>query len=215
MVDRIVEIVEKQSYSNLELILALHGDSFPKDFECTGKSMLPITILRFPEKTIFGKVLSEATVVAGGQWIAKMDDDDWYGKEHISDLYLAAKYANAELVGKGSEFVYLAEKNLTIRRDLGNSEVESGTLAGGTLLIKSELLHDVNGWRELRRGVDIALIKDARLAGCRMWRTHPFGYLLRRTSGEHTWVIKDDYFLQQSQQRWDGIASELVGVIDN
>ena len=215
MVDRIVEIVEMQSYSNLELILALHGDAFTKDFEFKEKSMLPITVLRFPEKTIFGKVLSEATAVAGGQWIAKMDDDDWYGKEHISDLYLAAKYANAELVGKGSEFVYLEEKNLTIRRDLGNSEVESGTLAGGTLLIKSELLHEVNGWRALKRGVDIALIDDARLTGCRMWRTHPFGYLLRRTSGEHTWVIKDDYFLQQSEQSWDGIASELVGVVYN
>ena len=83
------------------------------------------------------------------------------------------------------------------------------------MLIKSELLHEVNGWRALKRGVDIALIDDARLTGCRMWRTHPFGYLLRRTSGEHTWVIKDDYFLQQSEQSWDGIASELVGVVDN
>jgi hypothetical protein len=215
MLDRVVEIVAMQDYPNLELILALHGDSFSNDFKFPEESNLPITVLRFPEKTIFGKVLSEATAVASGQWIAKMDDDDWYGNEHISDLYLATKYANAELVGKGSEFVFLEEKNLTIRRDLGNSEVESGTLAGGTLLIKSELLHEVNGWRELQRGVDIALIKDAHLAGCRMWRTHPFGYLLRRTASEHTWVVKDSYFLQQSEQKWDGIASDLVGVIDN
>ncbi len=215
MVDRIVEIVAMQDYPNLELILGLHGDSFSKDFEFPEESMLPITVLRFPEKTIFGTVLSEATAVASGQWIAKMDDDDWYGDKHISDLYLAANYANAELVGKGSEFVFLEEKNLTIRRDLGNSEVESGTLAGGTLLIKSELLHEINGWRELQRGVDVALIKDAHMAGCRMWRTHPFGYLLRRTAGEHTWVIKDSYFLQQTDQKWDGLASELVGVINN
>jgi len=214
MVDRIVEVVEMQDYPNLELVLAMHGDSFPNDYKFREVSMLPITVLRFPEETIFGKVLSEATAVASGQWVAKMDDDDWYGNEHISDLYLAAKYANAELVGKGSEFVFLEEKNLTIRRDLGNSEVESATLAGGTLLIKSELLYEINGWRELQRGVDIALIKDAHLAGCRMWRTHPFGYLLRRTSGEHTWVIKDSYFLQQSEQRWDGIASEMVGVVN-
>ena len=215
MVDRIVEIVAMQDYPNLELILGLHGDSFSKDFEFPEESMLPITVLRFPEKTIFGTVLSEATAVASGQWIAKMDDDDWYGDKRISDLYLAANYANAELVGKGSEFVFLEEKNLTIRRDLGNSEVESGTLAGGTLLIKSELLHEINGWRELQRGVDIALIKDAHMAGCRMWRTHPFGYLLRRTAGEHTWVIKESYFLQQTDQKWDGLASELVGVINN
>ena len=133
----------------------------------------------------------------------------------ISDLHLAAKYSSSDLVGKGSEFVFLQEKDLTIRRDLGNSEVESGTLAGGTLLIKSELMREVNGWRELNRGVDVALIKDAQLAGCRMWRTHPFGYLLRRTSGQHTWEADDKYFLRQSEQKWDGIATDLVGVIDN
>ncbi len=215
MVDRIVEIVEMQDYLNLELVLALHGDSFSKDYESPIAGKLPITVLQFPEKTIFGKVLSEATAVASGEWIAKMDDDDWYGIEHISDLYLAARYANADLVGKGSEFVFLQEKNLTIRRDLGNSEVESGTLAGGTLLIKSELVREINGWRELKRGVDIALIKDAQLAGCRMWRTHPFGYLLRRTGGQHTWEADDKYFLRQSEQKWEGVAYDLVGVINN
>lgn len=212
---RIVEIVEMQDYPNLELVLALHGDGFVEDFGILENRKLPITVLKFPEQTVFGKVLSEATAVAGGQWITKMDDDDWYGKEHISDLFLAAKYANADLVGKGSEFVFLEEKNLTIRRDLGNSEVESGTLAGGTLFVDAELMREVNGWRELKRGVDIALIKDAQLAGCRMWRTHPFGYLLRRTSGQHTWAIEDKYFLQQSEKKWDGFASDLVGVIDN
>jgi len=215
MVDRIVEIVEMQDYLNLELVLALHGDSFSKDYESPIAGKLPKTVLQFPGKTIFGKVLSEATAVASGEWIAKMDDDDWYGIEHISDLYLAARYANADLVGKGSEFVFLQEKNLTIRRDLGNSEVESGTLAGGTLLIKSELVREINGWRELKRGVDIALIKDAQLAGCRMWRTHPFGYLLRRTGGQHTWEADDKYFLRQSEQKWEGVASDLVGVINN
>jgi len=215
MVDRIVEIVEMQDYLNLELVLALHGDSFPEGFELSKADNLPITVLQFPGKTIFGKVLSEATAAASGEWIAKMDDDDWYGIEHISDLHLAAKYSSADLVGKGSEFVFLQEKDLTIRRDLGNSEVESGTLAGGTLLIKSELMREVNGWRELNRGVDVALIKDAQLAGCKMWRTHPFGYLLRRTSGQHTWEADDKYFLRQSEQKWDGIATDLVGVIDN
>ena len=215
MLSRIVEIVEMQDYPNLELVLALHGDAFVEDSTITKNRKLPVTVLNYSEKTVFGEVLSKATAVASGQWIAKMDDDDWYGKEHISDLFLAAKYADADLVGKGSEFVFLEEKNLTIRRDLGNSEVESGTLAGGTLLIRSESIHAVNGWRKLTRGVDVALIKDFRLKGCKVWRTHPFGYLLRRTGGQHTWEIEDSYFLRQSEQKWNGLASDLVGVLEN
>ena len=142
-----------------------------------------------------------------------MDDDDWYGEEHISDLLLAASYSDADLVGKGSEFVYLEEENLTIRRDLGDSEVESRTIGGGAMLVKAEIFREINGWRELTRGVDTALIDDVVSNGGRVWRTHPFGYLLRRTKSQHTWEVDDKYFLRHADQRWEGFASELVGVM--
>ena len=101
----------------------------------------------------------------------------------------------------------------TIRRDLGNSEVESLTLGGGTLLIRSSLLKETYGWRSLPKGVDVALIEDSVLAGGRIWRTHPFGYLLRRTEGQHTWEVDDRYFLRHADQRWDGKEFGLVGVM--
>ncbi len=162
---------------------------------------------------MFGHVLSEACTRAAGEWIAKMDDDDWYGAEHLTDLTLAASYSGADLVGKGSEFVYLEEADLTVRRDLGNNEVASRTLAGGTLLVRAETLREVNGWRGVRRGVDLALIDDVTRVGGQIWRTHPFGYLLRRTGGEHTWKVNERYFLRHADQQWDGLATEVVGVV--
>ena len=215
MLTRIIEVIKSQDYSNLELILALHGNNFEEINDSLFDGELPVTVLRFPEETIFGNVLSEASAVAQGEWIAKMDDDDWYGCEHISDLLLAAKYSKADLVGKGSEFVYLEEKDLTIRRNLGNSEVESRTLAGGTLLFRSEILKDINGWRGLSKGIDVSLIEDVVNIGGRTWRTHPFGYLLRRTIGQHTWKIEDSYFLRQAEMKWEGIPYDLIGIIED
>ena len=107
----------------------------------------------------------------------------------------------------------MTKQDQTIRRDLGNSEVESPTLGGGTLLVRSSLLKETHGWRSLSKGVDVALIEDAMLAGGRVWRTHPFGYLLRRTEGEHTWKIDDRYFLRHADQKWDGKAFETADVI--
>ena len=214
MVNRIIEIVKMQDYDNLELILALHGEGFEDSYEVSNDGDLQVTILRFSEKEIFGDVLSKASSVAQGEWITKMDDDDWYGSEHISDLVLASKYSDADLVGKGSEFVYLSTGDVTIRRDLGNSEVESPTIAGGTLLVRSSLLKEVHGWRSLPKGVDIALIEDSITNGGRVWRTHPFGYLLKRSEGKHTWEVDDRYFLRHADQRWDGLALDLVGVIE-
>ena len=188
MLDRIIANVALQDHPNLELILALHGDGFVNGPPANPDG-IAMTVLRFPADAVFGHVLSEASARADGEWVTKMDDDDWYGAEHVSDLVLAAGYTGADLVGKGSEFVYLEGSDVTIRRGLGAGEATSRTLSGGTLLVRSSVLREVDGWRGLPRGVDVALIDDVASAGGVIWRTHPFGYLLRRSTGQHTWNV--------------------------
>jgi hypothetical protein len=163
---------------------------------------------------VFGHVLGGASAAASGEWVTKMDDDDWYGVEHVSDLVLAAGYSGADLVGKGSEFVYLEGSGVTIRRGLGAGEASSRTLSGGTLLVRSSVLRDIDGWRGLPRSVDVALIDDVVSAGGTLWRTHPFGYLLRRTTGQHTWNVDESYFERQAEQRWEGLALNVAGVCE-
>ena len=213
MLDRMVANVALQDHPNLELVLALHGDGFPSADPVTPDG-LALTVLRFAADAVFGHVLSAASAVASGEWVAKMDDDDWYGAEHISDLVFAAGYSGADLVGKGSEFVYLEDSDMTIRRGLGTGEAPSRTLSGGTLLVRSSVLRDIDGWRGLPRGVDVALIDDVASAGGALWRTHPFGYLLCRTTGRHTWSVDDRYFERQAEQTWDGLALDVAGVCE-
>ena len=213
MLDRIVANVALQDHPNVELVLALHGDGFDAEPPANPDG-IDLTVLRFPADAVFGHVLSEASARAGGEWITKMDDDDWYGAEHVSDLVLAAGYTGADLVGKGSEFVYLEGSDVTIRRGLGAGEATSRTLSGGTLLVRSSVLREVDGWRGVPRGVDVALIDDVTSAGGVIWRTHPFGYLLRRSTGQHTWNVDESYFERQAEQRWDGLALDVAGVCE-
>jgi hypothetical protein len=213
MLDRIVANVALQDHPNVELVLALHGDGFDAEPPANPDG-IDLTVLRFPADAVFGHVLSEASARACGEWITKMDDDDWYGAEHVSDLVLAAGYTGADLVGKGSEFVYLEGSDVTIRRGLGAGEATSRTLSGGTLLVRSSVLREVDGWRGVPRGVDVALIDDVASAGGVIWRTHPFGYLLRRSTGQHTWNVDESYFERQAEQRWDGLALDVAGVCE-
>jgi hypothetical protein len=213
MLDRIIANVALQDHPNVELVLALHGDGFDAEPPANPDG-IDLTVLRFPADAVFGHVLSEASARACGEWITKMDDDDWYGAEHVSDLVLAAGYTGADLVGKGSEFVYLEGSDVTIRRGLGAGEATSRTLSGGTLLVRSSVLREVDGWRGVPRGVDVALIDDVASAGGVIWRTHPFGYLLRRSTGQHTWNVDESYFERQAEQRWDGLALDVAGVCE-
>ena len=84
----------------------------------------------------------------------------------------------------------------------------------GTLLVRSSVLREVDGWRGVPRGVDVALIDDVASAGGVIWRTHPFGYLLRRSTGQHTWNVDESYFERQAEQRWDGLALDVAGVCE-
>lgn len=213
LVERIVGIVAAQDHPNTELILALHGDGFAAA-DPVAPPGLDLKVLRAPADAVFGHVLSQASALAEGEWVAKMDDDDWYGTEHLSDLVLAAGYSGADLVGKGSEFVYLEGAEVTLRRGLGAGEAPSRTISGGTLLVRAAMLREVCGWRGVPRGVDVALIDDVAQAGGAIWRTHPFGYLLRRTTGSHTWRIDDSYFLRQAEHQWPGLDMEVAGVED-
>ena len=51
-----------------------------------------------------GLLGAEATRVAQGTLLTKVDDDDLYGPEHVWDLVLARCYSGAAVVGKGAEF---------------------------------------------------------------------------------------------------------------
>ena len=119
-----------------------------------------------------GKALNAGIEAASGEVITKMDDDDWYGREHLWDLMLALEYSGAELVGKGAEFVYLQEPDLTIRRFVGKAESSNRTLGGGSITMLRSAFDAVDGFRDLAHGEDQAIIDDLLEAGVRRSRTH-------------------------------------------
>ena len=193
--------------------MVLHGDRFPSDTEEGLEQLVegPLTVVRVSSTATLGDALNAGTDAASGELITKMDDDDWYGPEHLWDLVSAAEYSGAELVAKGAEFVYLEQLDLTIRRFVGRAESSNRTVAGGTLTISRRNLEALGGWRPLAHGVDTALVADVERAGGRVFRTHGFGYIYRR-HGAQTWVKGVDYFLRQSKGQWRGLDLDVAEV---
>ena len=189
--------VARQSYPNLELVLALHGDGFGDgpDLAATG---CPATVLRVPADAPLGSVLNAATAAARGPLLAKMDDDDLYGAEHVWDLVLAREYSGAELVGKGAETVYLAGCDRTVRLGLGGGESRrSWHVSGGALLVSRHALERVGGWRRVAGGEDIELFAAVHRGGLGVYRLHGAGYVVVR-HGAHASGFSDAYFLRQA-----------------
>ncbi|NND84605.1 MAG: glycosyltransferase family 2 protein [Acidimicrobiia bacterium] len=206
-----LEQVAKQDHRPLEVVLGLHGDGFAEvDTSMLGD--IRATVIRANGDTIFGELLDLLTAEASGDLIAKMDDDDHYGPNHITDLVVAARYSDAALVGKGAEFIHLHASDRTVRRVAGEPETGSRTIGGGAMAIHRRALREVGGWARVHRGVDQTLITAVKERGLAVHRTHGFGYVLERRPTGHTWAADDAYFDRDATGAWDGLETDVSDV---
>ena len=207
--------VARQTYPDLELVLALHGPGFARLPDALpGRLDLPVRVLRVAAERNLGTALGAATAAAGGQLVLKMDDDDLYGPDAVYDLFLAHAYSGATLVGKSIETAYLAGPDLTVRLRYAAAETCADEVAGGTLLIARRDLDRAGGWRRVGAGVDRALIEDVLRAGGSVYRTHGAGFMLVRHGCGHTWPAGDEELLGLARERhrgWRPALADLPG----
>ena len=209
--------VARQSWPRLELVLALHGGGFDGDAVRRaagphGSFPHPVRLLRLDADLPLGSVLNAASEAAAGTLLAKMDDDDLYGPDHILNLVLAHGYSGAGLVGKCPATVYLARADRTLRCRRSPSETRSRSITGGAMLIARNDLQRAGGWRRAPRHVDRALVEDVLATGGAVYRTHDEGYVLVRHGEGHTWSAHDGHFLDQAEEVRSGWHPTLAGM---
>jgi hypothetical protein len=186
----LAQVAQQRGVAELELVLAPHG------FD-PGR-LAGVEVVPQPESMVFGDVLNAAVAAAGGDVVLKMDDDDWYAPDFVSDLLRARAYSGADLVGTADEFYYLAERDLTVQRR-HPGEFYTQWVAGGTLMLDRSLLAAVGGFAPVPRHVDRHLIDALLAVGATIYRTHGLGYVLRRTTDGHTYDADLDKILDPDQ----------------
>lgn len=205
--------IARQRHVHVEVLVGLHGVT--ADHEAVRRAIaecpLPVQVIEADRVVPFGEVLNRVAAMAAGDYLAKWDDDDWYGPEHLSDLLMAKEYSGADVVGTAAEFFYLEPLRVTIRRTDYRSEVWSDHVAGGTILLDRVEFRRIGGFGALARGVDANLLKRIHADGGGIYRTHGLGYVLRRgRGGEHTWQLPLAHFLRVATNQWHGFAPSLI-----
>ncbi|MFI6737955.1 glycosyltransferase [Nonomuraea sp. NPDC050451] len=216
MVSFALDQVARQRDAELEVILALHG--VPKGHPDVAKAIEafegPLTVFEADRQDVFGEVLNHAAARASGSFLLKMDDDDWYGPDFLSDLLLAHSYSGAQVVGTVPEFVYLTSIDVTVHRRQVTEQITS-FVAGGTILVERSAFQAVGGFRPLRRSVDTQFQEALQAAGGQIYRTHGLGYILRRgPAANHTWQEPIGTFLQRNRQQWRGFRPNALMALD-
>lgn len=210
LVPTALAMLAAQHGGELEVVVALHGAHDPSPVEdAITAAGLAGTVLPVPATVPFGAVVNAAVARTSGQLVLKWDDDDLYGPHVVEDLVLAQRASGAALTGKAAEFVHLDALGRTIWRTPARAEGPSMTLAGGTFLTPRSVLDEVGGYPPLARAVDHHLKARIAAAGGAVYRTHGFGFVLRRHGAGHTWAAGDERFLAQAVATFEGVPPVL------
>jgi hypothetical protein len=218
LVPAALTMVAAQTGVDLEVVVALHGDDGDEAHAPAVRAELDHLVLEgrvlvAPSAVPFGAVLNAAVAASHGRTVAKWDDDDLYGPTHLLDLLVAARQTGAGLVGKAAEFVWLEETGETLWRRAKGAEAEELWLAGGTLLTERALLDEVGGYPEVSRAVDHHLKVRVAASGHAVFRTHAFGFVLRRHLGGHTWETPAERLREKAVRSFVGVP-EPIGLGD-
>jgi hypothetical protein len=198
--------IGRQRDVDVEVILTLHGlpAGLPEIRTAVAAFNRPITVVEVPADVAFGAALNHGIERARGRYLAKWDDDDFYGTDFLADMVLASSYSGAELVGCFAQFTYLEQIDLTIYRRGGQSERMGRGVAGATFVFERGFLEGVGGFPPVPRSVDAAMMKATTAAGGRIYRTHGLGFVVNRRATGHTWGVPVTYFLRSADRQWRG-----------
>jgi hypothetical protein len=151
--------------------------------------------------------MQQACEFADGQLITKVDDDDFYGPEHVWDLVVARMYSAAQVTGKALDFIRIESADITVFRPAYGAEKFADFVAGGTMLISRADLDEIGGWRPMPKHIDRGLLDAFLEAGALVYRTTGLGYIYVRRGAGHTAIVSDEHFLTKNAYSWSGLLA--------
>ncbi len=191
----ILQNVGRQSYDNLQLVIAAHGFELDADeLRRQGKELgvEDIVFVGVDEDRTLGEVINAGFDAADGEYIGKIDDDNFYGAEFVGDLMDAFKYTEASIVGKWTHYTYVEGLDALVLRFPGFEHTYVELVAGSAMIVERSVF-DAIRFPSKRVGEDTQFLRDAKAHGIRTYSADRYNYVYMRYSGagHHTFNVPD------------------------
>lgn len=225
-IGRCLENYRKQTYTNRELILALHSDAPPRsEIDAIRARNSDVRIVCMPREETVGGLMNLAIHHASGTYCVKMDDDDYYGENYVMDMILAQRAVDLDIFGKPPAFTYFEASDQTcLRKSVSGKEnciVDAKSLiskdfriTGSTHSGKTEFLRSVMFCDRARGSADTALYERCEKREVVGATLDAFNTAAFRAAdpGKHTWRQADKQLLQGAISVGRAYQSEAVEI---
>ncbi|WP_277209335.1 glycosyltransferase [Isoptericola croceus] len=212
--EHVLATVGCQAGVDVQLALLTHGFEVPDEaalkLRAKEAGIEDVVLLYAAAEVPLGACLNRLVDVADGDVIAKMDDDDVYGSEYLSDQLYALAYSRAEVVGKQAHYMYLEDKDATMLRFSEREHRFTDFVMGPTIVARREVAAAVR-FAETMTGEDTRFLQGAAESGARIYSADRFNFVqMRAGSGRHTWTVSDAELLASGEVTFYGRADRHV-----
>lgn len=205
--DTIADNMVRQSAlatGDLQVVLVLHGLDVPvADVEARFRDQGIEQLVVVPaEPTLtLGACLNLGIDASDGAHIAKIDDDNFYGRHYLDDLVDAIDFSGAGIAGKWAHYTWLRSTGAVILRFPRSEHRYERLVQGGSILMRGDVARELR-FSDLPRAVDTDLLNRAQAAGVRTYSSDRFNYVSIRGTDRHahTWALEDAAFMNRTSR---------------
>ncbi|WP_336776746.1 glycosyltransferase family 2 protein [Paenibacillus sp. MMO-58] len=199
LINQLFQNYARQDWANKELIIIVNKDRAGlQQYQNKAKSFPNVRVYRMPESSNLGACLNYAASLAKYDYIAKFDDDDYYGTNYISEAMSMFQTSKADIVGKLEIYYFFPHRStLMLRRRRTSWYSPVSKVAGATIMFHKRVLEKVSFNTKVRQGSDVRFIKGALNNKFRVYTTSPYNFAAMRRAdrSSHTWKIMDKNLL--------------------
>ncbi|WML35834.1 glycosyltransferase family 2 protein [Clostridium sp. OS1-26] len=200
-IDNIFTNYTRFNYPYRELIIILNNNKLNmKDYKIKAEGLKGVRIFQLDERCTLGECLNFGIKQSKYNYISKMDDDDYYGENYLTDLMNVFKYTDAQVTGKTTRFIYFEDNNtLGIFSPNYENRYVPSNIAGGTLTFKKEIFEKVK-FRSVNISEDSYFLIACNNAGIKIFSADKYNYVYMRHKNlyEHTWKARSEKFMKYS-----------------
>lgn len=207
-IDQLMNNYYRQKYNNKELIIVINDDEMnPKMFEEYVKKDKSIQVYQLPAKLHLAECLNLAITKANYEYIARFDDDDYYGEEYLQEINLNFQTKACDIINKGSFYTYFKGNKTLLKRGIGKENKYGAEGGGATTCFKKEIFDNIH-YVSIDR-CDSILMKACREKGYTLYSTTPYNFMAVRSmdTSVHTYPRPYEDFLKNPRTK---IAAQQI-----
>lgn len=211
--DTIFDNVVRQTWPNVRLVLVEHGIRFDRGHirSRAQDAGLDVRLVTVDESVVLGDVFNRGFEATESEYVAKMDDDDFYAPEYLWDLWTALDYSAGDVVGKWAHYVYLEGTDTTVFRFRQAEHSYTDVVAISTILMRRDVL-DLHRFPAIPFGSGSRFLRALGELGVRVYAADRWNYLYYRHSDRsaNTFPISDHDLMSQAEVVVGGYDQDFV-----